>query len=222
MRNNLAPNNSNGNLGTHDARRAPRNHRVPLRAVPVDSGKTSESDREVVRCEQGGCGCGLVQFRTKNNVCRRCLRLLPCTLVFRTLPPAPLVKEAQLPVSQNSLIKNIGRRIAQIRESRGMTQSVLQARSRVSRSYLSRIESGQMTPSLGTLEKIGEAVGIGLDKFFVAESSGENLIRDTFVQSLRPFLNQLKHEQWKFIMVRLRAISGHVESEQIKKEARPV
>jgi len=50
-------------------------------------------------------------------------------------------------------VENIGQRIRQLRESRAMTQSQLQSRSKVSRSYLSRIESGQMTPSLGTLEK---------------------------------------------------------------------
>ena len=66
-------------------------------------------------------------------------------------------------------VENIGQRIRQLRESRGMTQSQLQARSRVSRSYLSRIESGQMTPSLGTLEKIAEALGVGLNRFFVPE-----------------------------------------------------
>jgi len=42
-------------------------------------------------------------------------------------------------------VENIGQRIRQLRESRSMTQSQLQSRSKVSRSYLSRIESGQMT-----------------------------------------------------------------------------
>ena len=117
-------------------------------------------DREVIRCQV----CGLVQYRTRTGNCRRCLRLLPPKVTFVIPTPSP----QDLPGDDRQLfenwpnretVENIGQRIRQLRESRGMTQSQLQARSRVSRSYLSRIESGQMTPSLGTLEKIAEASG---------------------------------------------------------------
>jgi transcriptional regulator with XRE-family HTH domain len=86
-------------------------------------------------------------------------------------------------------VENIGQRIRQLRESRGMTQSQLQSKSKVSRSYLSRIESGQMTPSLGTLEKISEALNVGLNRFFIPESDGEALLEDPFIQGLRPIGN---------------------------------
>jgi transcriptional regulator with XRE-family HTH domain len=93
-----------------------------------------------------------------------------------------------------------------------MTQSQLQSRSKVSRSYLSRIESGQMTPSLGTLEKISEALNVGLNRFFIPESDGEALLEDPFIQGLRPFLRQLDWEQWQSILKRLQAISDHVHA----------
>jgi len=112
-------------------------------------------------------------------------------------------------------VENIGQRIRQLRESRAMTQSQLQARSRVSRSYLSRIESGQMTPSLGTLEKIAEALGVGLNRFFVPESTGQTLLEDPFIQGLRPFLRQLDWAQWQSILKRLQAISDHVSSNSV-------
>jgi transcriptional regulator with XRE-family HTH domain len=126
--------------------------------------------------------------------------MLPPKVEFLIPPPAP----QELPGDERQLfekwpnretVENIGQRIRQLRESRGMTQSQLQARSRVSRSYLSRIESGQMTPSLGTLEKISEA-----------------LLEDAFIQGLRPFLRQLDWEQWQSILKRLAAISDHVGS----------
>ena len=91
-----------------------------------------------------------------------------------------------------------------------MTQSQLQSKSKVSRSYLSRIESGQMTPSLGTLEKISEALNVGLNRFFIPESDGDALLEDPFIQGLRPFLQQLDWEQWQSILKRLQAISDHV------------
>ncbi len=96
-----------------------------------------------------------------------------------------------------------------------MTQSQLQARSRVSRSYLSRIESGQMTPSLGTLEKIAEALGVGLNRFFVPESNGETVLEDPFIQGLRPYLRQLDWAQWQSILKRLQAISEHVSTSNV-------
>jgi len=170
-----------------------------------------EMDREVIRCKV----CGLVQYRTRTGNCRRCLRMLPPKVEFLIPPPAP----QELPGDDRQLfekwpnrdtVENIGQRIRQLRESRGMTQSQLQARSRVSRSYLSRIESGQMTPSLGTLEKISEALGVGLNRFFIPESNGEALLEDPFIQGLRPFLRQLDWEQWQSILKRLAAISDHV------------
>jgi transcriptional regulator with XRE-family HTH domain len=177
--------------------------------------KTSsiDLDREVIRCKL----CGLVQYRTRTSNCRRCLRLLPPKVEFLIPPPV----QQELPGDDRQLfekwpnrdtVENIGQRIRQLRESRGMTQSQLQARSRVSRSYLSRIESGQMTPSLGTLEKISEALGVGLNRFFVPESNGETLLEDPFIQGLRPFLRQLDWEQWQSILKRLAAISDHVST----------
>jgi DNA-binding XRE family transcriptional regulator len=142
-----------------------RNHRVPLQSVSVGTSAATNGDREIIRCVL----CGLVQYRTKNNFCRKCLHLLPCTLVFRTLTPAPPVVEETAPPStyNHKIVNRIGERIRELRESRGMTQSQLQNRSRVSRSYLSRIESGQMTPSLGTLEKISEALQVAFHRFLL-------------------------------------------------------
>ena len=173
-----------------------------------------ESDRDVIRC----ITCGMVQYRTRSGNCRRCLHLLPPEVKF-FIPPPPEPQE--LPGDDRQLfekwpnretVENIGKRIRQLRESRGITQSQLQARSRVSRSYLSRIESGQMTPSLGTLEKLSEALGVGLNRFFVPELNGEALLEDPFIQGLRPFLRQLDWEQWQSILKRLAAISDHVSS----------
>ena len=175
-----------------------------------------ELDREVIRCQV----CGLVQYRTRTGNCRRCLRLMPPKVAFVIPTPSP----QDLPGDDRQLfenwpnretVENIGQRIRQLRESRGMTQSQLQARSRVSRSYLSRIESGQMTPSLGTLEKIAEALGVGLNRFFVPETNGETVLEDPFIQGLRPFLRQLDWAQWQGILKRLQAISEHVNTNHV-------
>jgi transcriptional regulator with XRE-family HTH domain len=171
-----------------------------------------DMDREVIRCKT----CGLVQYRTRTGNCRRCVRALPQRLEFLIPPPAPPEETTAEPTSEKfanqQTVENIGQRIRQLRESRAMTQSQLQSRSKVSRSYLSRIESGQMTPSLGTLEKISEALNVGLNRFFIPESDGEALLEDPFIQGLRPFLRQLDWEQWQSILKRLQAISDHVHA----------
>jgi transcriptional regulator with XRE-family HTH domain len=171
-----------------------------------------ELDREVIRCKT----CGLVQYRTRTGNCRRCVRALPQRLEFLIPPPAPPEEAGAEPTQEKfanrETVENIGQRIRQLRESRAMTQSQLQSRSKVSRSYLSRIESGQMTPSLGTLEKISEALTVGLNRFFIPESDGEALLEDPFIQGLRPFLRQLDWEQWQSILKRLQAISDHVSA----------
>jgi len=180
--------------------------------VNKDEMNTLEMDREVIRCKT----CGLVQYRTRTGNCRRCVRALPQRLEFM-IPPSPPAEEAVAEPASEKLVnqqtvENIGQRIRQLRESRSMTQSQLQSRSKVSRSYLSRIESGQMTPSLGTLEKISEALNVGLNRFFIPESDGEALLEDPFIQGLRPFLRQLDWEQWQSILKRLQAISDHVHA----------
>jgi transcriptional regulator with XRE-family HTH domain len=170
-----------------------------------------ESDRDVIRC----ITCGMVQYRTRNGNCRRCLHLLTPRIEF--LIPPPELRELSGDERQlfekwpnGEMVENIGQRIRQLRESRGMTQSQLQARSRVSRSYLSRIEGGQMTPSLGTLEKLSEALCVGLNRFFVPETKAEGLLEDPFIQGLRPYLRQLDTQQWHAILKRLIGISDHV------------
>jgi hypothetical protein len=62
------------------------------------------------------------------------------------------------------------------------------------------------------LEKISEALGIELNRFFVPESNDEALLEDPFIQGLRPFLRQLDWEQWQSILKRLAAISDNASS----------
>src|SRR5215469_18440436 len=154
-----------------------RQQGAPVSAqVNKDEMNTLEIDREVIRCKT----CRLVQYRTRTGNCRRCVRVLPQRLEFM-IPPSPPAEEAVAEPASEKLInqqtvENIGQRIRQLRESRSMTQIQLQ-----SRTNLSRIESGQMTPSLGTLEKISEALNVGLNRFFIPESDGEALLEDPFI-----------------------------------------
>jgi len=169
--------------------------------------KRDSSDREVIRCKI----CGLVQYRTRIGNCRRCLRL-PSTVerpIQSAGPQVILDDDRQLfeKSANRKTVENIGQRIRQLRKLHRMTQGQLQMRSRVSHSWLARIESGQMTPSLGTLEKLSEALGVSVNRFLVPETSAEDLLGDSFIQGLRPFLRQLDRDQWQSILKCLASIS---------------
>jgi len=180
-----------------------------LQKAPGRIPENAPANREVVRCQ----ACGLVQYRTRTGNCRRCLRVLPPPPELRV--PSSLTVDpgatGQPPDSwaNREIVERIGDRIRQLREARGLTQSQLQQRSCVSRSYLSRIESGQMTPSLGTLEKIARALGVSLNRFFLPPNRTEALLEDPFIQSVRPYLRQLDPQQWRAILQRLQVIAEH-------------
>jgi len=129
---------------------------------------------------------------------------------LEVLNPAHDGRELFIDRPNHDAVEKIGQRVLQLRASRRMTQVQLHARSGVSRSYLSRIEQGQMKPSLRTLEKISQALEVGVRRLLVPESSRETLMKDPLIQGLRPFLRQLDCDQWQLILKRLAAISDHV------------
>jgi transcriptional regulator with XRE-family HTH domain len=162
---------------------------------------TADFIREVIRCNT----CALIQYRTRTGNCRRCLRPLPSAL--HPLLPAHEPLEISSDRADEFLkppnfqaVANIGKRIQQLRKSRGLTQNQLQMRSRVSRSYLARVETGLMTPSLRTVEKIALGLGIALSQFFIPAASPEILLEDPFIHGLRPFLRQLNSEQRRSVL----------------------
>ena len=56
----------------------------------------------------------------------------------------------------------IGKRLRNLRETRGLSQGDIERRSGLLRSYISRVEGGYTSPSLATLEKFAVALGIEL------------------------------------------------------------
>lgn len=67
---------------------------------------------------------------------------------------------------------NIGETIRSFRLKRGMSQGDIEKRVGLLRCYLSRVENGHTTPSLGTLAKIASAMGASVGEL-LAGSSGE-------------------------------------------------
>jgi HTH-type transcriptional repressor of puuD len=61
---------------------------------------------------------------------------------------------------------NVALRLKSLRKDRNLSQYRLAKKSGVSQSFLSTLESGQKTPTIDTLEKLCNALGISLSEFF--------------------------------------------------------
>lgn len=75
----------------------------------MGSRPSNASAREIVRC----LSCGLVQYRTRNGVCRRCLHMLPKVEFVIPLPvPRNDMEETPFCKCRNrAMVENVGERI---------------------------------------------------------------------------------------------------------------
>lgn len=65
-----------------------------------------------------------------------------------------------------SLYKELGKRIVAARKARGFSQEHLAAESGIDRSHVGFIEQGRRRPTLSTLQKIANTLGISLEQLF--------------------------------------------------------
>jgi XRE family transcriptional regulator, regulator of sulfur utilization len=56
--------------------------------------------------------------------------------------------------------KQLGMKIKQRREAKGLSQEVLAKRARISREYVNRLEAGRYDPTIGTLQRLAKALGV--------------------------------------------------------------
>jgi len=59
-------------------------------------------------------------------------------------------------------MSRVAKNLRRLREARGVTQAELAERARLSREYISRIESAMHDPTIGTLERIAKALKVKL------------------------------------------------------------
>ena len=70
----------------------------------------------------------------------------------------------------------IGEHIRRLRSDRGASVRAFAAQTGFSPSFISQLENGQVAPSLGSLQKIAEALGVTLGEFFAAAETGEEAL----------------------------------------------
>ncbi len=67
----------------------------------------------------------------------------------------------------------VGAHIRQLRLDRGMSVRELAAQTDFSASFISQVENGLASPSISSMQKIADALGVTLGEFFAAAAGGE-------------------------------------------------
>lgn len=105
----------------------------------------------------------------------------------------------------------IGKKIKSVRESLGLTQSALAAQAGVSAALIGQIEAGKVQPSLKTIEKIAQALGISPCYLLVAQNQLEEmlacmgpdlraLLLNSNVQAVLKQICHLNEKQLRFLL----------------------
>jgi len=168
--------------------------------APVDS-------REVVRCDR----CRLVQFRTANNLCRKCR----VSLDADEPEPAPVAApSAPAPRNGNHAHLQVALAIRSLRQRSGLSQRQLALRMQVPRTYVSKIENEKATPTLFSLERLARALGVRVPDLLgcspvTPESAcgARELLEDDFIAQLAPYVSKLDALQRSTLLTQLRDLA---------------
>jgi transcriptional regulator with XRE-family HTH domain len=57
-------------------------------------------------------------------------------------------------------VRQLGMKLKRVREARGMSQNAIAKKARITREYLSRLESGRYDPTVGVLQRLAKALGV--------------------------------------------------------------
>lgn len=113
--------------------------------------------REVVRCPH----CQLVQFQTANGNCRKCRKALAKEIAL-----APAVKETGRPAGVRPVDVldgrpyDVGIAVWVLRKAMGLSGRQLATRMNVPRTYITKVENDKATPTLRSLARLSESLGV--------------------------------------------------------------
>jgi len=123
-------------------------------AVPTPQPQAvAATEREVLRCAH----CSLVQFRTTNDICRKCKKsLLP---ELPKVQPIAIAAEPEAPHAEGI---QVAAAVRDLRHVRNLSQRQLATRMNVPRTYISKIENGKAMPTLSSLDRLARALQVDI------------------------------------------------------------
>jgi transcriptional regulator with XRE-family HTH domain len=183
-------------------------------------------EREALRCG----GCGLVQYMTESQQCRRCGE--PLTLIkyldlklplWRVERMTKVVETLSASVDKRGkrhFARELGQRLKTLRKARGLKRADL---GKVMDSpSLCRVEGGQYYPSINKLEKYADVFKITVHEILAGnarEKTGNELLDDELVAEVGLHLRQLSWERWVQIIVTMKNLGMRITPESLRVRA---
>ena len=110
--------------------------------------------REVVRCDF----CSLVQYRPPTQ----CAENVAGPLISRSRPLTPQLVSMPTVAASAEAGLQVAAQVREIRRARHLSQRQLASRMQVPRTYISKIENGKAIPTLGSLERLADALEVDM------------------------------------------------------------
>ena len=138
-----------------------------------------------------------MQYRTANSLCRKCHRPLDIEEPIHLAPQ--LVASPSVPSSAEAGLQVAGQ-VREIRKARHLSQRQLAGRMMVPRTYISKIENGKAIPTLGSLERLANALEVDVcqlvrDSRSRRDEEVATILADPFLAEVATLLPQLEQLQ---------------------------
>lgn len=161
--------------------------------------------RAVVRCAH----CKLAQYVTASGNCRRCSQPLQIDGGPGRVQAAPAPEP---PPVLNPLPKNLAESAKALRILRGWSQAQLAQRmGGLPRTYVSKIESGRVMPTLGSLKRLAEALEVEVARLISSDGIHVADLRDPFLAALASHLPRLSDGDRRVILATAERMALHAK-----------
>jgi transcriptional regulator with XRE-family HTH domain len=150
-----------------------------------------------------------VQFRTANSQCRRCHKPLE---IDEPEPLTPqLVTDGVHPAEPEEGI-DVARAVREARRERSLSQRQLAGRMQVPRTYISKIENGKAVPTLSSLQRLANALELGICDLLRDGQSrrareAAAVLSDPFLSEIAPLIAQLDAFQRSMFLSQVREMA---------------
>lgn len=139
--------------------------------------------QEVIRCLE----CGLNQFKTASDQCRR------CQVAYSNTGSNPVSVKMEIEIE---ISLKLGDRIRMIRLRGGLTQRQVATRMNCQRTYISKVEHARAIPNIRSCQRIAAALGIEIWQLCpsvndIRENKLRELLSDPFLSELAGYLPRL-------------------------------
>ena len=190
----------------------PDKDQTPSQCTASDSSTSliAAEIREVLPCPD----CHLIQFRTRNSLCRRCHKPLDRGEERWVSPDPPLPTPGVAAGDNRSeIVNHLGTRVREVRRMHGLSQSKLAQRMKVPRTYISKVEMSRTVPTIATLYRMASALEIEVHQLlcdpWLHRRELEAVSHDPFLREVAQFVDKLNPQQRAVILRAVRAAALH-------------